>query len=371
MFSRLIKTFFILIAFLVLCKPAWGQENQPTQEYLKAQVIEIIEEGEKEAGEGIKHAYQKLRLKFLEGEQKDQEIELEYGGTFNLRETQKAKQDETLILLKQAGARGGVQYFVSDKYRLGNIAFIFFLFFLAVVLVGGIKGLNSILGMFVSLLVILKFIVPLILAGYSPLLASIIGSLIIMVTSIYLAHGINQRTHIAIISTSISLILSGILAVLFVYLGSLSGLGSEEAYTLTLGQTAMINFKGLLLGGIIIGALGVLDDITTGQTAAVFELHQVKEKISFEELFKRGINIGKEHVAAMVNTLILAYAGASLALFLLFYLSSQGQPFWMILNSEVIAEEIIRALAGSISLVLAVPVTTFLAAYYLKNWKKI
>jgi uncharacterized membrane protein len=362
-----LMVFFIVISLFLFCNsPLLAQEGKP-EEYLKAQVIEILEEGEKDVGDNIKHKFQKIKLRFLEGAEKDLTIELEHGGSFDLKKEQKVKAKETLVLVKQKNENNAEQYFIVDKYRLGNIGFVFFLFFLAVILIAGLKGISSILGMLVSLLVVLKFIVPQILAGRNPLLISILGSLVILVSTIYLAHGINKKTHLAVASTFICLIISGVLAVIFSQMALLTGLGSEEAYSLTLGQTAQINFKGLLLGGIIIGALGVLDDITIGQTSALFELHQVNPKMSFEELFKRGINIGKEHVAATVNTLILAYAGASLALFLIFYISGQGQPFWMILNSEVIAEEIIRALAGSMGLVLAVPITTFSAAYYLKK----
>jgi len=364
MFKKILITVFIVITFFLSCNSLVRAEEVPQEEYVKAQVIEILEEGEKDLGEGIRHNFQKLRIKLLEAEELK---EIEYGGNFDLRESQKAKKNDTLILLKQKTPDGKSQYFIADKYRLGNIVFIFFLFFLVVILIGGLKGFSSMIGMLISLLIVLKFIVPQILAGRNPLFISIIGSLIILVSTIYLAHGINKKTHLAVISTSICLILTGILSIIFVQMALLTGLGSEEAYSLTLGPTANINFKGLLLGGIIIGALGVLDDITIGQTSAVFELNQVNPKISFEELLKRGLNIGREHIAATVNTLVLAYVGASLSLFLIFFISAHGQPFWMILNSEVIAEEIIRTLAGSIGLVLAVPLTTFLAAWYLKK----
>jgi len=367
MLKNFFKLIFILISLILLVNLPVRAEEPRQESYLKAKVVEILEEGEREVSPGIKHSYQKLKLQLLDYQSESQFIQLEYGGSFNLVPSQKVKKNETVVLSQEKTLQGEIKYFLVDKYRLGNIAFLFFLFFLAVVLVGGLQGITSMAGMLLSLLVILKFIVPRILAGANPLLISILASIFILVTTLYLAHGINQKTHLAVLSTSLCLILTGILAALFVQMALLTGLGSEEAYSLTLGQTGTINFKGLLLGGIIIGALGSLDDVTTGQTASIFELHQVNPKISFEELFKRGLNIGKEHVAAMVNTLVLAYAGASLALFLLFYLGAQNKPFWMIFNSEVIAEEIIRAIAGSLGLVLAVPITTFLTVSFLKK----
>ncbi len=349
---------FILISLGFFCnRSALSQEQLPEEKYFKAQIVAILETD-------------KVQVKILEGEEKDNLIELEYGPGLNLKNSQKLKKDETVVLLQQQVGENKTQYFIIDKYRLGNLAFIFFIFFFGVILVAGLQGLTSILGMLVSLLVILKFIVPQILQGHNPFLISLIGSLFILASTIYLAHGLNIKTHLAALSTLITLILTAILSVVFTQMALLTGLGSEEAYSLTLGSTAQINFKGLLLGGILIGALGSLDDVTTSQAAALFELNSLDAKISLEELIKRGMRIGKEHVAGMVNTLILAYAGASLALFLLFYLGAQSKPFWMILNSEVIAEEIIRALAGSTGLVLAVPITTFLAAYYLKKKKR-
>lgn len=142
--------------------------------------------------------------------------------------------------------------------------------------------------------------------------------------------------------------------------GRLTGLGSEEATFVQFLGSGTVNLRGLLLGGIMLGALGVLDDIAVSQVAVVFELAAAKPKIKFEELFRRAYTVGKTHVASLVNTLVLAYAGANLPLFLLF-MTSQNTPAWVALNSQVIAEEVVRTLVGSIGLVLAVPLTTLLA----------
>lgn len=161
----------------------------------------------------------------------------------------------------------------------------------------------------------------------------------------------------------IALGLSATFSMIFVSLTKLTGLGSEDAYALKFGDTSSINFQGLLLGGIIIGALGVLDDVTTSQSAAIFELHDVNPKLKFLSLFKRGINIGREHISSLVNTLVLAYAGAALPVFLFFILNPGGYPLWFTINSEFVSEEIVRTLIGSITLILAVPITTFLASF--------
>jgi len=145
----------------------------------------------------------------------------------------------------------------------------------------------------------------------------------------------------------------------------LLGNGSEQAYFIQAGYFGSINLQGLLLGGIIIGTLGVLNDITTAQAATVEEIHLANNQLSFRRLYQKGSSVGREHIASLINTLVLTYVGVSLPLFLLF--SVNGQSLWTVLNSSTIAEEIVRTLVGSMALILAVPVTTVLAAYYFKN----
>jgi uncharacterized membrane protein len=153
----------------------------------------------------------------------------------------------------------------------------------------------------------------------------------------------------------------------------LSGMGTEDAYNLLLGSSKAINLHGLLLGGIIIGALGVLDDTTTTQSTTIAELSEANPSYSMKELFNKGMVIGREHIASLVNTLVLAYAGAAMGIFIFIILTLQtkSQPWWVIFNSEVIAEEVVRTLAGSLGLILAVPITTLIASFFAKNEIKI
>jgi uncharacterized membrane protein len=145
----------------------------------------------------------------------------------------------------------------------------------------------------------------------------------------------------------------------------LTGGGTEEAFYLQIGVLSTLNLRGLLLGGIIIGALGVLDDITTAQTAAVDEISKANPSLRFEELVKRGHSIGREHITSLVNTLALAYVGASLPLLLIFS-AAHSEPLWVLLNREYIIEELVRTLIGSITLILGVPISTLLAALFLR-----
>ena len=165
-----------------------------------------------------------------------------------------------------------------------------------------------------SFVILVGFIVPQILKGYDPLLITIIGSSVILFLTIFLAHGVSKKTTSALISTIISLTITGILAIVYVKMVNLTGLGDENNYMLQIGNVD-INAQGLLLSGIIIGSLGVLDDVTTTQSASIFEFLKLNKKLSITDLYMRGYTVGREHISSLVNTLILAYAGASLRSF--------------------------------------------------------
>lgn len=260
------------------------------------------------------------------------------------------------------------QTVIADAYRIPTILWLVLLFAVVVIGVGRKKGFLSIVGMILSLLVLMKFIIPQILLGANPIMISLFGSLVIGSVTVYLSHGYNLKSHLALFSMMVSLLAVAILSYLSVKSASMFGLGSEEAAFLQVGATSNINLQGLLLGGIMLGALGVLDDVTVSQVSIVFQLRSAKKNISFRELYNRAIEVGRDHVASLVNTLVLAYAGANMPLFLLFTIND-AVPTWVTLNSEIIVEEVIRTLTGSIGLVLAVPFTTFIAAYFAMRMK--
>ncbi len=199
---------------------------------------------------------------------------------------------------------------------------------------------------------------PALLEGRDPLQVAIVGSAAIMFVALYLSHGVSVRTTVALFGTLVSLGLTGALAALFVAVGSFSGLVSEEAIFLS-ASSAEIDLRGLLLAGILIGALGVLDDVTVTQTSAVFELHAANPRLGRARLAAGAMRIGRDHIASTVNTLVLAYAGASLPLLLLFVLAAQ--PVTDTLTNEVVAQEVVRALVGGLGIVASVPLTTALA----------
>jgi uncharacterized membrane protein len=237
------------------------------------------------------------------------------------------------------------------------------LFFLAAIVFAGRKGFTSLLGLGVSLGILVVYTVPAIVQGVAPFFVATLSAFVIAILSITLAHGFSKQTGVALVSTLITLSLSLGLAQFFVDTAQLLGLGTEDAYTLSLAGLSGIDLRGLLLAGIIIGVLGVLDDVTTTQTASVKSLADAGVR-GFGKLYRASAKIGTEHIVSLVNTLALAYAGASLPLLLLFSLNEGHSPAWMILNSQALTEEIVRTLVGSTALVLAVPISTVCAAWW-------
>ncbi|MBW3659533.1 MAG: YibE/F family protein [Actinobacteria bacterium] len=256
-------------------------------------------------------------------------------------------------------APGEREYYIVDFQRTPALALLAALFIGLVLAVGRWHGARSLLGLGLSLLVVTRFIVPGILSGQSPALVALFGALAVMLVTLYLAHGVNEMTTVAVIGTAAALTVTIGFGMLFIERAKLTGFSSEEA---NLARFAVegLDLKGLVLAGLIIAALGVLDDVTVTQASTVFAIHDADRRQTFGQLFGRAMKVGRDHIASTVNTLFLAYAGASLALLVVF--STGGLAVGEVVNAEILAEEIVKTLVGSLGLVSAVPFTTALAA---------
>ncbi|MGW7304206.1 YibE/F family protein [Streptomyces sp. NPDC054835] len=252
-----------------------------------------------------------------------------------------------------------LQYSVTDVNRKLPLAVLAGIFALVVVAVGRMRGVMALIALAVSFLVLTFFILPAILEGSNPLVVAIVGASAIMLIALYMCHGLSARTSVAVLGTLVSLLLIGLFGSLFIGWASLTG-NTDDNTGLIHGLYPNIDMSGLLLASVIIGSLGVLDDVTVTQTSAVWELHQADPRMGPRALYRAGIRIGRDHIASVVNTLVLAYAGAALPLLLLFSIAQSSVG--TVANSELVAEEIVRTLIGSIGLVASVPVTTVLAA---------
>lgn len=252
-------------------------------------------------------------------------------------------------------------YQITEIYRTNSIVWFVLIYFILVLLVGGWQGLGSVLGLAVSILVILKVIIPMTLAGWDPVWVSILGGLCVLLPSIYFSHGFNAKTTIALLGTMLGLFVTGLLAAIALNSISLTGLGGEESLFLVSDSAGVLNMRSILLASMIIGGIGLIDDVTVSQIAVIREIYEENKNISVRRLYKKAMNVGKDHIASMVNTLFLAYTAASLPLIML--LVDQGADLSYIVNIEAFAEEIARTLVASSGLVITVPITTFIGAY--------
>jgi uncharacterized membrane protein len=250
-------------------------------------------------------------------------------------------------------------YNIQDLERGRPLLVLAALFVGAVVAFGRWQGVRSLIGLGLSFLVIVSFVVPAILHGHSPVLVAVTGAMAIMLISLYLSHGTGPKTTAAVLGTALALGLTAALAIAFVAAASLTGLASEEALSANFAVGGL-SLRGLLLAGIIIGGLGVLDDVTLSQASLVTELHQANPTAGMAELVGGALRVGRDHIAATVNTLFLAYAGAALPLLILFVTGQDS--LGTVATTEIVAVEVVRALCGSVGLIAAVPLTTVLAA---------
>ncbi|KKP69744.1 hypothetical protein A2X44_04700 [candidate division CPR3 bacterium GWF2_35_18] len=361
--KKILFLIIILLTLIVYPNPIFAQSEVESSssfqtETLEAKVIKILEE---------KDHFQKLELQINIGSRKGETVIVENGGG----EVESVyipmyKEGDQVVLMRQSSDNNQEIFYITDYVRRSPLFWLVLFFLVIVLVVGKWRGLSSLFGLGLTFFVILMFIVPQIASGRDPVFITIVGSLLILPLTFYLSHGINKKTHIALLGTFIAVIMTGILSGLFIYFGKLTGYFSEEVGILSALKAGSINMQGLLLSGIIIGTLGVLDDITISQAAIVMQLYEISVgKVRFQEIFKRAMEVGKDHIASMINTLFLVYTGASLPLLLLF--TNNPRPFLELINYEPIATEIIRTLVGSIGLIMAVPITTLISIYFMKR----
>lgn len=342
-------------------------DESATLDFMRGRVEAVVHEDEVE---DLNEPFieQTLRIKIESGVDKDVSIDAVYriraeGSRYELQAG-----DRVVVVKTLFPGDPTPQYEISEPYRIRSVWLLAAVFVIVVLLLTGRRGVMAFVGLGISILTIVFFVTPRILHGANPLLISLIGALVMVSASLLIAHGWRVRTFIAFGSSLIALILSAGITIWIVGALRLSGIGSEEAFYLQYAPVANIDLRGLLLGGIIIGVLGILDDVTTAQAAAVEEIHLANPSLGFRELVRRGFSIGREHIVSLVNTLVLVYVGASFPLLLLLF--AYPRPAWVTVNSEFIIEEIVRTFIGSLVLAFAVPITTLIAAHVYSRGKK-
>jgi uncharacterized membrane protein len=364
---------YILVILLLLPTSALAQFDEQIYvepEIFKAKIVEVLEERVQSIESEIELMQQHLLLIGTDGSWQDREFEVNSINDLEVLSAQEFAVGDKVVVSYSVDFENNDNFAIIDVVRTSSLWYVFLIFVLLTIIIGKWKGFRSLLSLLFSFLVIFYFIIPNIFNGANPVLISLIGGMIITPFIIYFTEGWSRKSHAGVISIYISLFATGILAWTFIRFSSLSGAASEEIMFLV-GNSGVVDFRGLLLAGIIIGSLGVLDDLVISQISTVEEISNADKNLSAKELYNRASRVGISHLGSMTNTLFLAYAGVSLPLLLLFYI--QQPPFMTfgeIMNSELIAVEIIRTLVGSIGLILAMPISTFLAIKLLNRKKR-
>ncbi len=337
------------------------------EETFEAEVIKIIDQKEINREDGSTASQQNLLLKGLSGRWKDKEIKFEGISEIEVASAGVYKIGDKVLVQRAVDMEGNEKFYVTDFVRRGYLYLLGIIFCLVILLIGRKKGVKSLLGLVVSFIIIIKFILPQILSGGDPLIIGLIGALCILTAMIYLTEGWNRKSHLSVLSVLVSLLATLILSFLFTKLARLSGMSEDASFLIGLSKTA-INFQGLLLAGMLIGAIGVLDDVIISQIEAAKQIKEANPQLDKRKVFKAAFEIGNTHLGTMVNTLFLTYAGASLPLLLLFIIN-QGEfvTFSQVINNEVIATEVVRTLVGSIGVALSMPIATYFGSYWLKK----
>ncbi len=357
---KLILGTIFLFMFGLLPQGLLAQEvHQEFQETVRAEVLEIIEEYERIImGTAASTTVQQMRVVLKSGEKAGEVVRL----------------DNDLVVLEPGDqifvdrflAIDGTEYYLfKDVERRLPLALIVGIFVVLVVWLSGFQGVRALLSLILSIGSILFILIPALLAGYSPALTSLGIAGVILSVSLFLTHGFKPRVFITFLGTFGAVLVTCLIAWFWVSWMRFTGFGDEASVYLNFASGGTLDLTGLLLGGIIIGLLGVLDDVSITQASVVEELKAANHNFGFKELYLRALRVGKDHVGSLVNTLALAYVGVSLPLIL--FLSYSEASAMILLNQEIVAAEILRIVVGSIGLLLAVPLTTAMAAWYFKD----
>ena len=331
-------------------------DAEPLEDLVAGEVVGItIVEGEPDPDVGFSGDRAELRVELLDGPDEGRVVDL----SIDVDGFPAIEVGDRVALDRTIDGDGERQYFLTDFQRTPTLWLLGLIFVGAVLLISRWQGLRALVGLALSLAVVVLFIVPAIVAGSNPPLVALVGAVAVMIVTLYLTHGLSEMTTAAVVGTSGALALTVALGTFFVDRARITGFASDDAVFARFAIDGL-DLQGLVLAGLIIAALGVLDDVTISQSSTVFALHETDRTLGWGQLFARAMTVGRDHIASVINTLFLAYTGASIALLLLF--STGNLPVGEVLNSEVLAEELVKTIVGSLGLIMAVPLTTALAA---------
>lgn len=355
-----------LILIILFIVPVFAQETMdklvlPSQ-IGQVESIETFGNVKPIPGGELQQVRQSVEVKILSGSHKGEKVLIDNilmgnpAYDINLKKADK-------VILHAEQADGGVNFFIADKHRVGALYFLTGLFVILLIAIGRKKGLLSLVSIFVTLGLIFWVLTPLILSGFNPILATVLICVLSSIIAMYLVGGLNAKSTAAILGTVISLVIAGFLSIFVIKMASLTGFSSEESLFL-FSAHPNLNFVGVLASAMIIGALGAVMDIGMSISSTVNELFVSNPQRGIKDLFDSGMNVGRDIIGTMANTLILAYLGSALSLVLL----SNNIDMQKFFNLNQVATEISSALIGSVAIVICVPLSAIIAAYLIKNF---
>ncbi len=357
---------FLFVIIAILYSSSIGNfihaaEDTPVTNNYKGKVIEIIEEKENYIEDmGITNYSQILNVE-IDKKSGSDVIEIRVGGDFQNNSIKYKPGDKILVMetISQIDGKEEVSYYISDFDRTPALLLLTIIFIVITLIIGKTSSLRAFGGLIITILCVFGVMIPLIISGKNPVIVTILVGIFLVPITFVITHGANKKTFIAILGTLVALLLSGVFATIFVKATYITGLGMEESFFIQTQSDVKINITDLIIGGIVISLLGVLDDVTITQASIVEQLRSTGSRLSSIQLYEKAMNVGKDHISSMINTLVLAYAGASIPLLLIFSLSNSDTSY--VINLEIVSVEIVRTLVGSIGLLLAIPLTTLFA----------
>lgn len=349
----------VVIVFFQITITNAQELHSDFKERISAEVLEVMQEYDREiTGTAATARVQEVRVVLRSGERAGEVIRFE-------NELVLLKPGDDIFVNRLVSIGGEEHFSYADFERRPALLVLLALFVILLLVLSGWQGMRALLSLGVSVAAIFFLLVPALLAGWNPALASvgIAGAILSLV--FFGTHGITPRSTIAFFGTFAAVIATGVIAWVSSETMRLTGFSSDASVYLNFATNGTLDLSGLLLGSIIIGILGILDDVSITQASVVEQLKRANQALGFVELYQRALRVGRDHIGSLVNTLALAYVGVSLPLILLY--AKTESSFWQSLNQEVVAVELLRIIVGSIGLILAVPATTAVAAWYFER----
>ncbi len=345
--------------FFLHAQTATSTLLQDVEKTYKAEVTEIISTEKKQVpNTGVEETYQVIKVKILSGDK--------LGRTITIPDVVNKVSIKDKLYIRYLKTSDGTEFWsVSEPYRLDALLWLTILFIAVVIAFGGRHGFLALIAIIISFCGVFFFLFPQLLHGADPIITSLVIAMLSLFVVMFFTHGFNRVTTAAYLGCMVAVTITVFLAKYAVLITKLSGFSDDESVYLNLATGGGLNFQSLLIAAIVIGVIGVVDDVAITQASVVAELQDSNAAHTKLELYRRAMKVGKDHSAALINTLILAYAGASLPLLLLLYTSTT--PILELINREAISTEIIRTIVGSVGLVILVPCATAIAVFLVKK----